>query len=216
MIIKARTVIGIVGIRTVISSQKHRLEGAMSNLIELTVGQIGARYMISCLEGEVGLASLMANQIAVGGSVTTIVPAGTELARAEQFEVGGLMSRRCAMKWLIGLIRSQQAYGLYFVAQDIWANVADASLNDRTIRRFLLPPSGVYFYTDPGATEENIEKTIASVSSYLFFAVITKIEDRERISSGVSDDFLEKLAENASLSLVSTYDQESFVVWKRS
>src|SRR5579863_5216987 len=72
-----------------------------TKLFELPLGQAGLDYVRANLKNETTFCQKVTPIAAEGGSVYAVVPEGTDLARALQFDYGGLVGTRWTNRWLL-------------------------------------------------------------------------------------------------------------------
>jgi hypothetical protein len=191
----------------------------MKGFVELDVTPDARNYIGEYLTGIEGLAERLAPLIAATGSIHAIVPDGTSLERAIQFEAGGFDTGGAISHWLSPLVMARigkSPDGL-FIIQDIWADA-----------RMIKPDSSPYATSDGGSTVYYFVKSTDVSLDALYSA------DRDAmsfvramfivpsgalpLSSGysLSGDELDLLATRVTEFVIDAYDEESFLIWRRN
>lgn len=191
----------------------------MDSLVEIPLGPAGLEYLKSCLSQGGGLSELMQERVARDGEAFALVPAETEQDRLEKFNEGGLMSRSSMKAYLLSFVQKELSANpdLSFIVQDIWSDPSDPrDFQTGKVNVFFSYPLGVYFSVESkNACSDNILKCIDSSSSFLFISVISELSWQDSmLSSIVSVDFLNSVAEKTTHLFVSAYDQEGLVIWR--
>lgn len=183
----------------------------MSDIVELELPTSAKGYLTHVLQAEGGLCALMEEAVRLQGRFFAIVPAGTSVARAEQFDTGGLVSTTAAEDQIIS--RSLGSPGL-LVIQDLWANTKD--YEDHAIALNLWIYQGkVYLWAGLGSAHtDQIRSLLRHPISWRYAGFL--VEDptvAQKLLAGSAS--LEDLASHVTEIYVPAYDGESFVIWSR-
>src|SRR5262249_46205096 len=139
-----------------------------------------------------GLASLVLQILSAGGDVVAPLPATADAARAQDFETGGITSRRATLAWLDGEVaaRSSSLPGAVFIVQDLWAHPGDGAVKSVPARKFF-NGDNVYYLLDcakhaGGAAAELV--TMAHGFQWLAVLTTAAPADIARLDGTVSDE----------------------------
>jgi hypothetical protein len=191
----------------------------MKGFVELDVTPDARNYIGRYLAKNEGLAERLEPLIAATGSVHAVVPDGTSLERALQFNAGGLTTADTSYDWLFPLVIARIGRfpdGL-FIIQDIWEtaemikpNSSPFATSDRG--------SAVYYFvksTDVSMDAlDNAERDAMSFVTAMFIVPSGAIP----LSTGysISSAELDLLATRVTEFVMQAYDQESFLIWRRN
>lgn len=189
----------------------------MKGFVELDVTPDARNYIGGYLEKLKGLAERLAPLIATTGSIHAIVPDGTSLERAIQFEAGGFNIGGASSHWLFPLVMARigkSGDGL-FIIQDIWA---DAGFIRPEWSPFATSDGGsviYYFIQSTDVSQDALDNALRAPMSFLT-AMFIAPSGTLPLSSGdsLSGDELDLLATCVTEFVMEAYDQESFVVWR--
>jgi hypothetical protein len=190
------------------------------NLKEISLGEEGKEYILSCFRGELGLSSRIPRQLEQGGDVFAPLSAETSRERALQFETGGLMSWRETCAWFEREVErlSGRADNGSLVFQNVWAKPQDPILKEYD-RVFFDRSSSVYYVLGRhDINAASISRTVRQVYSFLFIAAFCNFSfsAADAPSTRILDEtIINGMAANAQEVFVSAYDREGFVVWRR-
>lgn len=195
------------------------------DLNEIDLGEEGLHYVASCLTGERGLSSKIANELKQGGDVFAPLPVGTSRQRALEFETGGLTTRRETYAWfarrLEQLTGGSPAGSLVF--QDVWMNQRDVLEYPQNFAKaegvLFLDQSSIYYVLDlEDLNATTLSAAVRRIKSFKFVAVFSNFHFRAADippTRVVAEPLIEAIAHSAQEVFVSAYDIEGLVVWRR-
>ena len=190
----------------------------MHGFIELDVSPDAKSYIGRYLAKNEGLAERVAPLIAAAGSIHAIVPDGTSLERAIQFEAGGYNTGGAISHWLSPLVMARigkSPDGL-FIIQDIWA---DATMIEPDSSPFATSDGGATVYYFVKSTDVSLDALYNADRDAMSFvkAMFIVPSGAPPLSSGysLSGDELDLLATRVTEFVIDAYDEESFLIWRR-
>jgi hypothetical protein len=190
----------------------------MKGFVELDVTPDARNYIGGYLAKVKGLAERLAPLIAATGSVHAIVPDGTSLERALQFETGGLTTGGVSSHWLFPLVmaRIRRFPDGLFLIQDIWFDLETIGPNPPP---YVTSDGGTviyYFVQSTGISMDALEAAQREASSFVT-AMFIAPSGTLPLSSGyaMSGDEVDRLATRVTEFVIEAYDQESFLIWRR-
>jgi hypothetical protein len=190
-------------------------------LTELELGQPGFVYIRRHFERGTSFCQEVLRSAFTDGKVFALVPEVTNLARALQFDWGGLMATRPPDAWLrsrmITLCRANPNGVLIF--EDAWAGrKGDRAVMAGAEPKFFHQEFVSYFIEGAKASDSTIEQAMRAVSSFLFVAAFVRYPfSAEQLSADltIDDKLMHELASNVQELYVSAYDRESYIVWQK-
>ena len=187
------------------------------SLTRISLGSAGAAYVESQLQQGAGLCTLLMQRIKPDDTFFSPVPDGTTLKRAQEFEVGGLMSRHEMRTWLTSYLQASQASGgCAVIFHDVWAKPEDFLRDKPAVRRFFSGGSVFYFINKEIYDIDSMAAGIDQITSYLMIGIIVPSSIVASIDGEFADARLvEEIAQTSQSVFVSAYDQEGIVVWER-
>jgi hypothetical protein len=192
----------------------------IDKLGEFSLGDIGTRYVESCLRQGVGLCSKFHDLSHIGGESYTPLPDGVSSDRAKKFDTGGLLSKRTTEAWFVGrvqqLFRSNADGSLIF--QDVWMNRTDGNARHSTTIKFLNESSVYYLLKGDDVDLYAVRAAMREIRSFLFVAFFSNyaISGSDLASdNSVSNNVMNDLAVGVREVFVSAYDQEGLVNWRK-
>ena len=188
----------------------------VSDLIELDLGKDGIEYVRDCLRQGVGLCRKSLRLPLRSGKALAIVPPNTGLERAKAFGAGGLLRWGDSIGWLADHLRvlARTDPEAILILQDVWgARPGDPHLRPEAF----YDDKAVYYIVQPGVSA--IEEVERSISSFLLIGFLvrqplpqTYVAGRRNLDKATMRD----LTAHTDEILVSAYDREGFVLWRRS
>ena len=158
--------------------------------------------------------------VEAGGWTFAPVPRGTDQKRAEEFHIGGLMSRREMTAWLAdhlnGISKTERRSTVIF--QDVWAAPTDSAVRSVTSNKFLNDSQVYYFIQAEEFESALIERVLRELTSYLLIGVFTRfpISSPELASDyRTTEKIIISAAREVLEIFVGAYDQEGVVIWRR-
>lgn len=190
-------------------------------LTELELGQAGFDYIRHHFERGTSFCQEVLHSSFTGGKVFALVPEGTTLARALQFDWGGFTSTRPPDAWLrnrmIALCSADPNSVIIF--EDAWAGrKGDKAVMAGAEPKFFHQEFVSYFIEGAKASNSTIEQAMRAVSSFLFVAALVRYPfSAEQLSADltIDDKLMHELASNVHELYVSAYDRESYIVWQK-
>jgi hypothetical protein len=195
----------------------------MTTLEELSLGPEGLQYVLSSLNGARRFADALTAEItaspAAANSVFAPVPRGTALARATNFDTGGLMYGG-AKQWLADRLSMlcKAHDGGTFIALDTVQSPSDPHVHEGTVDKFFYDGLVQYFVGCANLNAASVDGVFRSVASFHFIAAFTTcpVSTADLPADLVVDDrLIARLAAGVQAVIIGAYDQESFVVWQR-
>jgi hypothetical protein len=193
----------------------------MRTMNEIRLGQEGIEYVRSCLRQGSDLCTKILEFTLVDGEAFAPVPDDISFKRLKQFNVGGLLSRKETVDWLARYLKGlfQKNASGTFVLQDVWAKPEDVAGVTSGTKRFFHEENVYYFLAHGDLKQRHIAETLREVRSHLIVAVFARLQlPLHQIIPGgrVSNGLIADLAKATQEVLVSAYDQEGLVVWRKS
>lgn len=192
----------------------------LAKRLELPLGEDGIGYVRHALEMGTSLSEQVLQTTFSGGTAYASVPEGNDLARAKQFEWGGLKNCSGTWAWLQAQVKEWCAADprSTFVVEDPWGGrYGDAAIMRGTEKKFFHGEFVYHFVEHADLSDRAIEETIRA-PGFLFIGFFS----RYPLSSAslpsdlkVGDKLIHDLAENTQRNVVGAYDQEGWVVWQR-
>ena len=183
----------------------------MTNFAQLDISTSGKNYLDRILADEGGLCELMRRPISCLGAFFAVVPSGTPLTRAQQFDSGGLVSARAGEDELIKRLVKRTGV---FVVQDSWAP-PEHYQKIRFPANVCVRDAKNYLWTEltaesPAAIRACWGEPI--VFQYAGF-LIDDTNAAQQLRTGSAS--IEDMASHVTEIYAPAYDQESFVMWVR-
>lgn len=190
----------------------------MAELIEIDLGKEGIEYVEDCLRQGTGLSRKILSLPLQSGRAFAPLPTNTSVDRARSFEAGGLLSWRDTLDWLARHVQAEwrrDPEGT-LVLQDVWgARPTDEAVQRTKVRKFF-DAENVYYYVE--ASEQQIEDIVRETSSFLVVGVFAHFpvgRANLRPPGIVAKSFIDRLARTTEEILVTAYDREGLVLWRR-
>lgn len=187
-------------------------------LTEVELGQAGFDYIRHHFERGTSFCQEVLRSAFTGGKVFALVPEGTTLARALQFDWGGLTSTRPPDAWIrnrmMALCSADPNSVLIF--EDAWAGrKGDKAVMEGTHPKFFHHEFVSYVVKGGEASDETIDQAMQTVSSFLSVAAYVRYPlAAEKLPADltIDDQLMHELAANTQELYVSAFDRESYII----
>ena len=152
-------------------------------------------------------------------SVRALVPNGTSLDRALEFDRGGLNEMDAASTWLTDRVRNQcrSEGGGTFLVEDAWIEIGDIPQVRSKVHvpLFAFDHSTYYWADCAGLTNTAVGDVLKAAASFQIIAAFTLFKlasDKVPNKSTIDEKIFESLVSHVKEFYLRAYDQESFVV----
>ena len=190
----------------------------MEKIIEMNVGEAGLCLMEETLAGWGGLAARAAQLPIRQGQVTALVPEGTSLERAIDFDCGYLVRTSSTDRVLVRDILSRRHQGSSLVVQDTINLPTDEYVVDHCVDglKFFYDSAVYWFINDEEFDEESVMNTMDLPHGFhiLIFLLGCPVDETRFLNQEVSVAVISDIVNHIEEIAISAYDQESFVIWR--
>ncbi|MDE2166537.1 MAG: hypothetical protein KGJ66_09400 [Alphaproteobacteria bacterium] len=190
-------------------------------LVELPLGQPGMAYVSRCLENETSFLQDVRRLSFHGGSVFGVVPEGTDLKRAVDFEPSLDIGMKGPNDWLTNrmIARCRANPQSVIVFDEPWGGRRNSpEVARRTAPKFFHRNFVYHFVAADQASAPTIDAAMRAGGGFLFIAAFVDYPftaDQIDAEGAIDDRLMQTLAANVREIYVSAYDHDSYVVWQR-
>lgn len=188
----------------------------MTNLCEIPIGELGKSYILSVFDRIPGVCAEAGASVSQQGDCYAVLPRGTPLSRAEQFEAGGVVTEQSSTKWLEERIAFYAAGGKkgVILVQDLWAQPSD-HLKRPPMFDWWTHDNEVYIWSEfGGASRSAVVELLREPISFKFAVfLVGNPELAESLKPGKGN--VKEVAADVMELYVPAYDDESFIMWAR-
>lgn len=182
----------------------------------VNLGQAGIAFMRSKLDRGRPLSSATVKSFGAKGVSFSLLPAGTTIEQATQFDTSVQLPMRASYPWLADYISAHwggRGYALVF--EDPWMEPSDFAIRPPNQPHFT--SNGIMYYMPQGNTAlAALDAGATAVRSWLKLGfVISPSETLPSSGTEVDANLIKMLAQNVQAVFASAYDQESWVIWQR-
>jgi hypothetical protein len=197
-------------------------DAALTKLVELPLGQAGLDYVRVNMGGETSFCREMLPLAMKGRNVFAVVPEGTDMARAMQFDRGGLVRTRFTDHWLAERMLSacrSHPEGLLVFDEPWGGRKGDPAAMRRDDPKFFHDRFVYHFVEAKTASPTLVDKAMRAPGGFLFIAAFSLYPFAASTLPAdltVQDDqIMRDIAAQTQELYISAYDHESYVVWQR-
>jgi len=190
----------------------------MKPLEAIPVGDAGRLFVTSMLDGMPGLCSEMIQSVQQTGAAYGIVPEGTSVSQAQQFYTGHLITGQSRSQWLTRHVRNKTLEGKrgMILIQDLFCGPDDHNKHPPQTNSFL-SLGQFYFWEEFGPKQLPDLQLLLDQPTIPDGLAAFLVEDPELSASLLAGQTsLGYAAELITEIYVPAYDDESFVMWRRS
>ena len=190
-----------------------------SQIIEFDLGREGLLYVKDCLGKWGGLAEKATNLPILEGRATAILPKDATLARAIQFEIGGLNIGGLDTKYLSEHFEEISKTYKYssIVIEDTIALSTDEAISKIDCQKFFHKSRVYYYLNSEQFGVDSIPDLLYASRGFVIIGFFIKehINDGLVLNLDVDSDALCSMGRDIQEIFVSAYDGESFVIWSK-
>lgn len=183
-----------------------------ATIVSFELGQDGIRYAKSVMKEAGPLAVSVAAAFGDQGVSFAALEQGVDFARARDFQTGTSMPTFAIRKWLAENLTSRWGNDVQLVFEDAWMKPEDIQPD---LPYFLIAETS-YYVPSGGDLSDRIWEGQRRVMTWPFSAfVVAPSVALPRFGERVDQDCYNRLVHNTQEVLVSAYDHEGYVVWRK-
>ena len=189
-------------------------------LEERELGPEAIVYIRSCLSQGDTLAEHLLRLPLEEGRITAWLPAAVSNEVSRRFDTGGVIAPGSGAESIVTtfistyLSKPGKRYGVF----ETFATSGDHSIAHPEVSFFIHETEVYYFLTSRDLDPEKITKTVRSARQFPFIGVLTSVPQGEpdvQPNCKVGMNVLEKLVSGTEYILISAYDGEGELIWRK-